>query len=70
LRRNAGKLAKERFGDLGSAGGHKGMSRAEIPLENLRAVTECRDEAKMAQWIIHRVTRSKKQRAAQQKCSV
>lgn len=70
LRRNAGKLAKERFGDLGSAGGHKSMSRAEIPLENLKAVTECRDEAKMARWIIHRVTRSKKRRAAQKKCSV
>ncbi len=67
VRKNAGKLAKERFGDLGSAGGHKSMSRAEIPLDNLKAVTECRDDAKMSQWIIQKVTRSKKRRTAQKK---
>jgi len=64
LRKNAGKLAKERFGDLGSAGGHRSMSRAEIPLENLRSLTECRDESKVSMWIIDQVTRSTKKRAA------
>ncbi len=34
-RKNAGKLAEKTFGDLGSAGGHKGAARAEIPLKNL-----------------------------------
>ena len=34
-RKNAGKLASETFGDLGSAGGHKGAARAEVPLKNL-----------------------------------
>ncbi|MBN1425384.1 DHH family phosphoesterase [Candidatus Fermentibacteria bacterium] len=30
FRRNAGRLAQELFGDLGSAGGHQGAARAEI----------------------------------------
>jgi nanoRNase/pAp phosphatase (c-di-AMP/oligoRNAs hydrolase) len=33
--RDAGKLAKEMFGGIGSAGGHKSAARAEIPMENL-----------------------------------
>ncbi len=35
IRKNAGRLAEKAFGSIGSAGGHKGMARAEIPLENL-----------------------------------
>lgn len=35
LRRDMGKFAKRLFGDVGSAGGHKSMARAEIPIENL-----------------------------------
>lgn len=31
FRRNAGKLAQELFGAMGSAGGHQGAARAEIP---------------------------------------
>ncbi len=34
--KNAGKTAVRAFGDLGSAGGHKGSARAEIPLDTLR----------------------------------
>ena len=34
-RQDMGKLAKEAFGNIGSAGGHKSMARAEVPLENL-----------------------------------
>jgi nanoRNase/pAp phosphatase (c-di-AMP/oligoRNAs hydrolase) len=30
-----GKFAQKLFGDVGSAGGHKSMARAEIPLENI-----------------------------------
>jgi nanoRNase/pAp phosphatase (c-di-AMP/oligoRNAs hydrolase) len=57
LRRHAGKLAQERFGNLGSAGGHKSMSRAEIGVEALRGLTTCSDDAKLAAWIIGRVHR-------------
>ncbi len=34
-RKNAGKLAEKTFNSLGSAGGHKGAARAEVPLKNL-----------------------------------
>jgi nanoRNase/pAp phosphatase (c-di-AMP/oligoRNAs hydrolase) len=35
FRRNAGKMAKEMFENVGSAGGHKSMARAEIPVEQI-----------------------------------
>ncbi|MDR2456404.1 MAG: DHH family phosphoesterase [Deltaproteobacteria bacterium] len=35
LRSNLGRLASEAFGPYGSAGGHKNMARAEIPLSGL-----------------------------------
>lgn len=35
LRRDMGKFAARLFGDVGSAGGHKTMARAEIPMEKL-----------------------------------
>jgi len=34
-RKSAGKLADRIFGSIGSAGGHKGAARAEVPLKNL-----------------------------------
>jgi len=37
-RKNAGFVATRAFGSIGSAGGHKGMARAEIPMENLEKV--------------------------------
>jgi len=40
LRSNLGRLAEEAFGDLGSAGGHKNMARAEIPLSALESKFE------------------------------
>ena len=35
LRKDMGKTAAQMFGDLGPAGGHKQMARAEIPLEKI-----------------------------------
>jgi len=34
-KKNAGKLAEKIFGRFGSAGGHREMARAEVPLKNL-----------------------------------
>jgi len=34
-KKNAGKLAEKIFGSVGSAGGHREMARAEVPLKNL-----------------------------------
>ena len=36
LRKNAGRLATQAFGKLGSAGGHAASARAEVPLDNTK----------------------------------
>ena len=55
IRKNAGKLAKKRFSELGSAGGHKSMARAEIPLEELNKHCDSTQENKVMQWLIKRL---------------
>ena len=59
IRKNAGKIAKEGFGKLGNAGGHKNMARAEIALAELKDHVDIdpRDDQKMATWIIGRTAR-------------
>jgi nanoRNase/pAp phosphatase (c-di-AMP/oligoRNAs hydrolase) len=57
VRKNAGRLAHQSFGLYGSAGGHKNMARAEIPVENLRPLVEHRDEKKLLEWIIRQIER-------------
>ena len=37
-RKNAGKMAKKIFGEMGSAGGHRQSARAEIPIKNLSKI--------------------------------
>ncbi len=39
-KKNAGKLAQKIFAKLGSAGGHREMARAEVPLKNLEMTAE------------------------------
>lgn len=55
LRKNAGRVAKLSFGQLGSAGGHKSMARAEINLAALKPLVAFRDDTKMGQWIIQQI---------------
>ena len=55
IRKNAGKVAKESFGQFGSAGGHKNMARAEIALSDLSDQVDWRDEKKLLAWLIQRV---------------
>lgn len=55
LRKNAGRVAKLSFGQLGSAGGHKSMARAEINLADLKMHVACRDDKKMGQWIMRQI---------------
>ena len=59
IRKNAGKVAKEGFGKLGNAGGHKNMARAEIALNDLKAQADIdvRDDKKLLSWIIGRTAR-------------
>ena len=41
FRGNAGKVAEKTFGHMGgSAGGHKGAARAEVPLENIKEASK------------------------------
>ena len=35
--RNAGEFVKRWFGDIGSAGGHRAMAKAVVPMERFRA---------------------------------
>ena len=55
FRKDAGKVAKKSFGELGSAGGHKSAARAEIPVEKLKDEVDYEDEKKLLRWIINRV---------------
>lgn len=56
IRNNAGKVAKQSFGDLGSAGGHKSAARAEMAVDQIKAKVDYRDDEKMSKWIIKRIT--------------
>jgi nanoRNase/pAp phosphatase (c-di-AMP/oligoRNAs hydrolase) len=55
IRKNAGTIAKKSFGQFGSAGGHKNMARAEMPLTDITDDTDFQDEKKVARWLIRRV---------------
>lgn len=55
LRFDAGELAVNAFGKLGSAGGHKTMARAELPVPGLECVVNCQNEKKVLKWMIDRV---------------
>jgi len=55
LRKDAGKVAKSGFGNIGSAGGHKSIARAEIPVEELKKVIDSDDGKKLSQWIIDHI---------------
>ena len=57
IRKNAGKVAKEGFGRLGNAGGHKNMARAEIALNELKEHVDARDDNRLLSWIINRTAR-------------
>lgn len=55
IRKDAGRVAKRSFGKLGSAGGHSGMARAEIPLSGLGELANCNDDRKLIRWIIRQI---------------
>ena len=55
LRRDMGKFAQSLFGDVGSAGGHRSMARAEIPLEKL-------GNQHAQQFILERLAKNRKKK--------
>lgn len=60
LRNNAGKLAGKSFSEFGSAGGHKSMARAELPVSALECEVTCDNVGKVQRWIISRVEQKAK----------
>lgn len=55
MRKNAGTVAEKSFGKLGSAGGHKSMARAEVPLTALDGQIDSENDKKMLKWLIERI---------------
>ena len=55
LKKDAGRLAKKSFGKIGSAGGHKSMSRAEISVENLKNLVDYNDNKQLVDWIVNTI---------------
>jgi nanoRNase/pAp phosphatase (c-di-AMP/oligoRNAs hydrolase) len=53
FRRHAGKMARNLFGKVGTAGGHRDSARAEIPLEEIACGTAPDDGCR--QYIIQRI---------------
>jgi nanoRNase/pAp phosphatase (c-di-AMP/oligoRNAs hydrolase) len=51
LRKDAGKLVAQAFNHLGTAGGHKTMARAEIPLKKLKDEVPYKDDKALSRWI-------------------
>ncbi len=55
VRKNAGNTAKKSFGQFGSAGGHKGMARAEIRTEDLKELVDIQDEKRLLHWVVRQL---------------
>lgn len=56
-RSSAGKLMEQAFSRVGSAGGHKAMARAEMPLDTLEQVLGKLDDATLTRFVMRRVQR-------------
>ena len=57
-RTNVGTIAEAAFGDVGPAGGHKAMARAEIPIAAVRkSCKEATDES-MARFVMRRLAKA------------
>ncbi len=55
LRKDAGGVAAKQFGNLGTAGGHKSMARAEISSESLKNHINSLEKSAVQQWILGRI---------------
>ncbi len=55
LKKDAGKVAKKIFGNLGIAGGHKSIARAEIPVSRMKGLTDIRDDKSTQRWLVQMI---------------
>lgn len=60
IHKNAGHLASQAFGRLGSAGGHTSSARAEIPLENLKHLPGPLQTEAWEEFLINQVERRRR----------
>ena len=58
VRKDAGKLLAKVFGQIGQAGGHKAMARAEVPLENLEGIVQYEDPNVLSRWMMRSLDRA------------
>jgi len=58
FRKNAGTWAIKAFGKLGSAGGHRAMARAEIPLANLDDYLTKAEASKLGRFVVRQFNKS------------
>ncbi len=58
IRKNAGNVVKQSFGQYGSAGGHQSAARAEIPLTELAKVVDPKENGKLFNWIIAQLVKN------------
>lgn len=58
LRKGAGNTAKEAFSKYGSAGGHKTMARAEMPLHQIKKETGRIGQKFLAQWVMTQIEKN------------
>jgi len=64
LRRHAGRIAHNHFGEIGAAGGHASAGRAEIALSDLPAEIKLFDPDAVERWIEKELSRPVKAKAA------
>ncbi|WP_044349070.1 DHH family phosphoesterase [Dethiosulfatarculus sandiegensis] len=57
---SAGKLAQTAFGEIGSAGGHKTVARAEVPVAKVMSLLRKHDEHALGRFVIRRLTNARK----------
>lgn len=62
VRKNAGKVAKNAFSADGSAGGHRSMARAELPLEKFADFIDVDDTKVIRKWIISKIEQRPKKK--------
>jgi len=55
IRKNAGTVSSNIFGNIGSAGGHKSAARAEIPLAAIKSVIKPLNAGNILNWIMKKV---------------
>jgi nanoRNase/pAp phosphatase (c-di-AMP/oligoRNAs hydrolase) len=55
IRKNAGKVSSNTFGDIGSAGGHKSAARAEIPVAAFKHEIKPYNAGNLLRWIIKKI---------------